>query len=84
MAMQPGLVIMYARCKAQIAAHRSSEPGHAVLLEHLGLEPLLDLSLRLGEGTGAAIGLGLLDSACRLRDEMATFAAAGVAGRSGG
>jgi nicotinate-nucleotide--dimethylbenzimidazole phosphoribosyltransferase len=64
-----------------IAAHRSPEPGHVVLLDHLALVPLLDLGMRLGEGTGAALGLGLLDAACRIRDEMATFGEAGVAGR---
>jgi nicotinate-nucleotide--dimethylbenzimidazole phosphoribosyltransferase len=64
-----------------VASHRSSEPGHGALLAHLRLHPLLDLSLRLGEGTGAALGLALLDAACRARDEMATFEAAGVAAR---
>lgn len=64
-----------------IAAHRSAEPGHAVVLEHLGLEPLLALGLRLGEGTGAALALGLLDAAAALRDEMATFGDAGVSGK---
>jgi len=62
-----------------LAAHRSAEPGHAVLLDHLRLEPLLDLGLRLGEGTGAAIGITLCVAACRLLDEMATFGEAGVA-----
>jgi nicotinate-nucleotide--dimethylbenzimidazole phosphoribosyltransferase len=64
-----------------IASHRSAEPGHAVQLERLGLQPLLDLELRLGEGTGAALAIGLLDAATSLRDEMATFESAGVAGR---
>jgi nicotinate-nucleotide--dimethylbenzimidazole phosphoribosyltransferase len=63
-----------------IAAHRSAEPGHAVALERLSLRPLLDLELRLGEGTGAALALGLLDAAVALRDDMATFETAGVAG----
>jgi nicotinate-nucleotide--dimethylbenzimidazole phosphoribosyltransferase len=66
-----------------IAAHRSPEPGHAVILECLGLSPILDLDLRLGEGTGAALAIGLLDAACRVRDEMATFASAGVSGPAG-
>jgi nicotinate-nucleotide--dimethylbenzimidazole phosphoribosyltransferase len=61
-----------------IAGHRSVEPGHAAALEHLALEPLLDLDLRLGEGTGAALGLTLCVAACRLLDEMATFDEAGV------
>ena len=63
-----------------IAAHRSTEPGHAATLEHLRLEPLLDLGLRLGEGAGAALGITLCVAACRLLDEMATFAEAGVSG----
>ena len=61
-----------------LAAHRSVEPGHAIVLSHLGLRPVLDLDLRLGEGTGAALAIGLLAAACRLRDEMATFESAGV------
>lgn len=65
-----------------IASHRSAEPGHAVLLEHLRLDPLLDLGLRLGEGTGAALGITLCVAACRLLDEMATFSDAGVTGSS--
>ena len=67
-----------------IASHRSAEPGHAAILERLGLRPLLELDLRLGEGTGAALALGLLDAACAVRDEMATFASAGVSGRAEG
>ncbi|MHB8577663.1 MAG: nicotinate-nucleotide--dimethylbenzimidazole phosphoribosyltransferase, partial [Dehalococcoidia bacterium] len=63
-----------------LASHRSAEPGHRAALAHLGLEPLLDLGLRLGEGTGALLGITLLDSAARLLDEMATFAEAGVSG----
>ncbi len=61
-----------------IAAHRSAEPGHDRMLAWLGLTPLLDLSLRLGEGTGAALGMGVVDAACRTLAEMATFDAAGV------
>ena len=61
-----------------IASHRSPEPGHAIILERLGARPLLDLDLRLGEATGAAFALGLIDAACALRDGMATFASAGV------
>jgi nicotinate-nucleotide--dimethylbenzimidazole phosphoribosyltransferase len=63
-----------------IAGHRSQEPGHAVALERLGLAPLLSLDLRLGEGSGAALALGLLDAAVAIRDGMATFASAGIAG----
>ena len=65
-----------------IAAHRSAEPGHAVVLDHLGLQPLLELDLRLGEGTGAALAMGFLVAAVRIRDEMATFESAAVSGPS--
>ena len=61
-----------------IASHRSLEPGHRVMLDHLGLEPLLDLDLRLGEGTGAALAMPLVDGAAALLREMATFDEAGV------
>ncbi|MFL5778444.1 MAG: nicotinate-nucleotide--dimethylbenzimidazole phosphoribosyltransferase [Chloroflexota bacterium] len=63
-----------------IASHRSVERGHAIVLEALGLRPLLELDLRLGEATGAALAMPLLDAAVRLRDGMATFAEAGVSG----
>ena len=62
-----------------IAAHLSAESGHRIMLEHLGLEPLLDLNMRLGEGTGAALGIFLAETSARLLAEMATFAEAGVA-----
>jgi nicotinate-nucleotide--dimethylbenzimidazole phosphoribosyltransferase len=65
-----------------VAAHRSAEPGHRAALEHLELEPLVALDLRLGEGSGAALVLPLLDAALALLDEMATFAEAGVSGPS--
>jgi len=61
-----------------IASHRSPDPGHALVLERLGLEPLLDLGLRLGEGSGAALALPLLHASIAILDEMATFADAGV------
>jgi nicotinate-nucleotide--dimethylbenzimidazole phosphoribosyltransferase len=64
-----------------IAAHRSAERGHAIALADLGLRPLLDLEMRLGEGTGAALAFPVLESACRTMTEMATFAEAGVAER---
>ncbi|MBI5289174.1 MAG: nicotinate-nucleotide--dimethylbenzimidazole phosphoribosyltransferase [Chloroflexi bacterium] len=61
-----------------LASHLSAEPGHRIALEHLGLAPVLDLGLRLGEGTGAALAMTILDAALRLPREMATFDAAGV------
>ncbi len=61
-----------------IASHVSAEPGHRASLDGLGLHPLLDLNLRLGEGTGACLALGLLQSSLRLMAEMATFEEAGV------
>jgi nicotinate-nucleotide--dimethylbenzimidazole phosphoribosyltransferase len=67
-----------------IASHRSTEPGHAVILDRLALAPLLDFNLRLGEGSGAALAMGLLDGAARHLAEMATFGEAGVSGAEGG
>ena len=61
-----------------IAAHVSAEAGHSAMLEYLGLKPLLDLNMRLGEGTGAALGIFLAEAAIRTLNEMATFAEAGV------
>jgi nicotinate-nucleotide--dimethylbenzimidazole phosphoribosyltransferase len=61
-----------------IAAHLSAEQGHRILLEHLGLKPLLDFNMRLGEGTGAALGIFLAETAAKILAEMATFAEAGV------
>jgi nicotinate-nucleotide--dimethylbenzimidazole phosphoribosyltransferase len=63
---------------AMIAGHRSAEPGSAIALRHLGLTPLLDLGLRLGEGTGAALALPLVQGAARVLREVATFDSAGV------
>jgi nicotinate-nucleotide--dimethylbenzimidazole phosphoribosyltransferase len=61
-----------------IASHRSVERGHRVILDHLGLNPLLDLDLRLGEGTGACLGMDLVCAAIKIYTEMATFDEAGV------
>jgi nicotinate-nucleotide--dimethylbenzimidazole phosphoribosyltransferase len=61
-----------------IASHRSPEPGHIIALRELDLEPLLDLGLRLGEGSGAALTLPLLSASIAILNEMATFADAGV------
>jgi len=63
-----------------IAGHRSVEPGHYIALEWLGLTPLLDLELRLGEGTGAVLAIPLIEAAMRTLNEMATFESAGVSG----
>ena len=64
-----------------VAGHRSQELGHAAALASLGLRPLLDLDLRLGEGTGALLALPILRAALRVLNEMATFEEAGVSGR---
>ena len=64
-----------------IASHRSQELGHAEVLGRLGLQPLLDLDLRLGEGTGGVLALPLVRAAMRLLNDMATFEDAGVSGR---
>ena len=61
-----------------IAGHRSQEPGHALLLEHLNLKPVLTLDMRLGEGTGAVLAMSIVESAICLYTQMATFTAAGV------
>jgi nicotinate-nucleotide--dimethylbenzimidazole phosphoribosyltransferase len=80
-------VLVAARLEPAVAghcvfAHRSAEPGHARLLEALGAAPLLDLGLRLGEGSGAALAVPLVRAAARLLGEMATFASAGVSDRT--
>ena len=64
-----------------IASHRSQELGHAAALDQLGLKPLFDLDLRLGEGSGAVLALPLLDAAVRILNDMATFDEAGVSDR---
>jgi nicotinate-nucleotide--dimethylbenzimidazole phosphoribosyltransferase len=71
-AQQPEVLL---RC---VFAHCSQESGHARWLQHLGAQPLLDLDLRLGEGSGAALAWPLLESACRILAEMASFESAGV------
>lgn len=63
---------------ACLAGHRSTEPGATVALDHLGLRPLLDLDLRLGEGSGACLAVPLVQAAARVLGEMATFDGAGV------
>ena len=61
-----------------LPSHLSAEPGHGVILGHMGLLPVLELDMRLGEGTGAALAMGIIDAACRMMSGMATFAEAGV------
>jgi nicotinate-nucleotide--dimethylbenzimidazole phosphoribosyltransferase len=64
-----------------IAGHQSVERGHGIALSWLGLRPLLDLDMRLGEGTGAVLAISLIEAAMRTLQEMATFGSAGVSGR---
>jgi len=75
-ALQP---LVLQRC---VFAHRSGERGHEFMLQHLGVQALLDLGLRLGEGSGAALAWPLLQSACVILREMASFASAGVSEKS--
>jgi nicotinate-nucleotide--dimethylbenzimidazole phosphoribosyltransferase len=78
------LVALRARPEAApyaVFSHWSEEPGHKLLLEAMGARPLLDLNLRLGEGTGALLAHPLLKAACAMLAEMATFESAGVSGK---
>ncbi|MDF2956086.1 nicotinate-nucleotide--dimethylbenzimidazole phosphoribosyltransferase [Candidatus Alkanophaga liquidiphilum] len=61
-----------------IASHRSVEKGHDAIYEYIGLKPLFDLRMRLGEGTGAALAISIVEAACKILNEMATFEEAGV------
>jgi nicotinate-nucleotide--dimethylbenzimidazole phosphoribosyltransferase len=71
------------RCKDYlIASHRSVERGHQAILDNLGVKPLFDLDLRLGEGTGACLGMSLVFAAVKILTEMATFDEAGVSERN--
>jgi nicotinate-nucleotide--dimethylbenzimidazole phosphoribosyltransferase len=76
-ALQP---LVLQRC---VFAHRSGERGHALMLAQLNARPLLDLRLRLGEGSGAALAWPLLQSACAVLREMASFESAGVSQKAG-
>ncbi len=76
-AVQP---LVLQRC---VFAHRSGERGHEFMLQHLGVQALLDLGLRLGEGSGAALAWPLLQSACAILREMASFESAGVSEKTG-
>ncbi|HEX9118328.1 MAG TPA: nicotinate-nucleotide--dimethylbenzimidazole phosphoribosyltransferase, partial [Anaerolineae bacterium] len=64
------------------AAHLSEERGHRIMLDWLHLQPLLQLNMRLGEGTGAVLAMNLIEAACRALTEMATFDEAGVSEKS--
>jgi nicotinate-nucleotide--dimethylbenzimidazole phosphoribosyltransferase len=66
-----------------VAGHRSAEPGHRIALARLGLEPLLDLGMRLGEGTGALLALPVVLAAARALHDVTTFDAAGVVDKTG-
>ncbi len=82
-----GGLLAHALCKLSaefmIASHRSVEQGHAFALSHLGKSPLLDLDLRLGEGTGAALAMALVEASVRILTEVATFEEAAVSGALG-
>ena len=80
-----GALIAHALCPTVtdyiFAGHRSEEAGHGIMLRHLGLEPILDLGMRLGEGTGAALAMGVIEGAVRMFKEVLTFEGAGVANK---
>ncbi len=80
-----GALVACALCPAArdylFAGHRSEEPGHAAMLRHLGLDPILNLGMRLGEGTGGALAMNILEAAARVFGEVMTFEQAGVPGK---
>lgn len=80
-----GALIAHALCPTVkdylFAGHCSAEAGHRIMLKHLGLEPILDLGMRLGEGTGAALSMGVIEGAVRMFKEVLTFQEAGVANK---
>jgi nicotinate-nucleotide--dimethylbenzimidazole phosphoribosyltransferase len=77
-----GALIAHGLCPTvteyMFAGHQSEEQGHKVMLEHLGLSPILNLGMRLGEGTGAALAMHIIDAAARVIKEIHTFEQAGV------
>jgi nicotinate-nucleotide--dimethylbenzimidazole phosphoribosyltransferase len=81
-----GAMVAHALCPRVtdylFAGHVSEEPGHRAMLAHLGLDPILDLGMRLGEGTGAALAMGILEGAVKVFREMLTFGEAGVTGKA--
>lgn len=64
-----------------LGSHLSEEPGHKVILEYLGIKPMLIMNMRLGEGTGAALAMNIVDASLKILREMATFSEAGVSGK---
>ena len=80
-----GALIAYALCPTVrdylFAGHCSEEAGHRIMLNHLGLKPILELGMRLGEGTGAALAMGVMDCAVRMFKEVMTFEEAGIANK---
>jgi nicotinate-nucleotide--dimethylbenzimidazole phosphoribosyltransferase len=80
-----GALIAHALCPTVkdylFAGHISEEPGHRLMLQHLGLTPILDLGMRLGEGTGAALAMNVMEAAARMFKEVLTFEEAGVANK---
>ena len=80
-----GALIAYALCPTVadylFAGHCSEEPGHRIMLNHLHLDPILDLGMRLGEGTGATLAMGIIDGAVKVFKEVLTFEEAGVANK---
>ncbi len=78
-----GALIAQALCPRVVdylfAGHQSEEPGHKMMLQHLGLKPILDLGMRLGEGTGGALAMSVIEAALRVFNEVMTFEQAGVA-----
>ena len=64
------------------AGHQSEEPGHKIMLRHLGLDPILDLGMRLGEGTGGAMAMSVIDGAVKVFNEVLTFEEASVPGKN--
>jgi len=80
-----GALVAHALCPVAVdylfAGHCSEETGHRLMLEHLGLEPILDLGMRLGEGTGGALAMCIIEGAVHIFTDMLTFEQAGVAGK---
>ena len=80
-----GALIAHALCPTVkdycFAGHRSAETGHRIMLQHLSLDPILDLGMRLGEGTGAALAMGVIEAAVRMFKEVLTFEEAGIASK---